>query len=491
MLAFLIATAIIASAVYSLMKMLLVMHKIEKFAGPTRRWLVNLHQFGPGRVDSVLALTRQFQGKIFRVYVAPWSPWLIASDPAHQKQILKGTEPKLEDAYYTMGPWLGEGLLLASGKKWVRNRRLLTPAFHFEILKPYLGIANSTSDVLVDVMSQHAGEDGYFNIMPYISRATLDVLLQCSMSAQTNCQTDATDHPYVEAVEEVSVLTMDRTMNALYRYAFIYDMTPSGRKFAKALKIMHGMSSKIIAERRNVLSTGSDQARKSKYLDFLDILLTAKDEGGNGMSDKEIRDEVDTFMFEGHDTTAHGIGWTLHCLGLNPDHQQKCRDEIDELLSGGNQELEWDDMGKLRYTHQCIREAMRIFPPVPVTGRVLTADTEIEGKVAPAGTGVIMNIVGLHRNPDVWDNPMEFRPSRFTDDEMKKRDPFAYVPFSAGPRNCIGQIFASHEMKITVAKILREYYIETDPDHELKLRFALVLRPMTGLMVRLRKRTEI
>ncbi len=205
-----------------------------------------------------------------------------------------------------------------------------------------------------------------------------------------------------------------------------------------------------------------EKAKDRKYLDFLDILLTAQDEEGKGLTDKEIRDEADTFMFEGHDTTTSGMSWTLYCLAKHPEHQDKVREEVKNVLMG-REFLEYND---LKYTTCASREAMRLYPPVTDLTRITTEDTEIDGHVIPEGTVVYIDIKQIHTHPDTWENPNEYDPLRFHPSNAEGRDPYAYIPFSASYRNCIGQTFALNEERMVISSIINRSPVALDETHE-------------------------
>ncbi|XP_029071225.1 cytochrome P450 4A24-like, partial [Monodon monoceros] len=156
-----------------------------------------------------------------------------------------------------------------------------------------------------------------------------------------------------------------------------------------------------------------EKVRSKRHLDFLDILLFARMENGSSLSDRELRAEVDTFMFEGHDTTASDISWTLYALASHPEHQQRCREEIQSLLGDGTS-ITWDHLDKMPYTTMCIKEALRLYPPVPFIGRDMSKPiTFPDGRSLPAGIPLSLSFYGLHHSPKVWPKPGVFDPSRF------------------------------------------------------------------------------
>ncbi|XP_064601467.1 cytochrome P450 4B1-like [Liolophura sinensis] len=224
-------------------------------------------------------------------------------------------------------------------------------------------------------------------------------------------------------------------------------------------------------------------APKKSHLDFLDILLTAEDEHGVGLSTEDIRAEADTFLFEGHDTTASATSWTLYALAKYPDMQERVREEVDELL-GDRTYLEWNDLSNLKYTSLFLKEVLRVYPPVPVVSRQTTKPCVIDGVTIPPGMVLQLAIMLVHRNADVWENPEEFRPERFMSETFLTRDPYCYVPFSAGPRNCIGQNFAFNEEKVVICRIVKKFKIVLDESHPVTIVPELVLRAKEGIKLK-------
>ena len=180
------------------------------------------------------------------------------------------------------------------------------------------------------------------------------------------------EDPYITLVYEISKGLVERIVNPLLQPEILFKMTSKGRKFFQNCTYAKEKANKVIQERREALKDRAEQEslRQKKHLDFLDILLEAKDDQDNGFTDEEIREEVVTFMFAGYDTTASAISWALYNLARFPEHQKKCQDEIDAVFKD-KEELEWQDLGNLNYLQLCIKESMRIFAPVPVISRSL------------------------------------------------------------------------------------------------------------------------
>nr|XP_054930711.1 cytochrome P450 4c3-like isoform X4 [Dermacentor andersoni] len=218
---------------------------------------------------------------------------------------------------------------------------------------------------------------------------------------------------------------------------------------------------------------------------FLDILLREHIKDPKNFTEEDVREEVDTFMFEGHDTTAMGMSWALYLIGLYSEHQELMHQELDSIFGDDqSRPITSEDLKQMKYMECCLKESQRLYPSVPFITRTCEQDVMIAGRKLPKGADIQVGIYSLHRDPEVFPKPEEFIPDRFLPENVKGRHPFAFVPFSAGPRNCIGQRFAMMEEKVVIANILRNYKL-VSLHHRDKIRVMaeLVLRPKSGLHV--------
>uniref|UniRef100_A0A3Q2TJW3 Cytochrome P450, family 4, subfamily F, polypeptide 3 n=1 Tax=Fundulus heteroclitus TaxID=8078 RepID=A0A3Q2TJW3_FUNHE len=349
---------------------------------------------------------------------------------------------KDELIYGHLRPWLGQSLLISSGEEWSRKRRLLTPAFHFDILKNYILTFNSSTDTMHNKWHRLVAE-GTTNIEMFdqITLMTLDSLLKCAFSYQSNCQESTSE--YVSAIVELSDLVIDRRLRILHHWDWIYWKTQQGQRFKRALNVVHRFTRDVVQKRRALI----DQQRETEALtnqsagqqrkkDFVDIILLSKDEDGQGLTDEEIQAEANTFMFAGHDTTASAICWTLYNLARHTHYQEKCRQELMELMEGREgHEIEWDDLSNLPFTTMCIKESLRLHSPVQAVTRNYTQDMTLPGDLTvPKGVICLVSLYGTHHNPEVWTNPHEYDPLRFEPTGTKSRSAHGFIPFSSGPR---------------------------------------------------------
>ncbi|KAF5277794.1 hypothetical protein FQR65_LT03774 [Abscondita terminalis] len=268
------------------------------------------------------------------------------------------------------------------------------------------------------------------------------------------------------------------------------------QKEKNALRVLHGLSNTVIKKRREELltqqpSVNSNDNELKKRVAFLDLLLTSTVDG-QPLSDEAIREEVDTFMFEGHDTTTSGISFALYLLSKHQEIQDRVFGEITEIF--GNKDtlqLSYENLQKMKYLDQVVKEVLRMYPSVPLISRLVTEDVVYDGQVIPKGVILILFPYQLHNNPTLFPNPDVFDPERFNPENSKTTNVYSYVPFSAGPRNCIGQKFAMLELKGTITKILHNFKLLPVVEHKIQLYTTAVLMSQNGLPIRLEKRKRI
>lgn len=427
-------------------------------------------------------------GRMYCVWNGPF-PNVGVCHPDTFQQLNKQVSAKargLADGYRILLPWLGDGLLISEGRKWERNRRLLTPAFHFDILSGYVKVMNDVTDVFLEKLENTLSNDEPLDVFPFVCRATLDSMLKCSLSYDGTMQ-DTEEHQYVKNVQRLTNLMWERMLSPLLLFDSIFNISPVGREQSRLVKSVHKFTGDIIQARKKLLEKEPDITKHKRRLDFLDILLTAKDDQGLTLTEQEIKDEVDTFTFEGHDTTASAISFAIYALGQHWDIQEKVYEDVQNTL-GDSTELTQSDLSQFQYLPLFIKEVMRFYSPVPLVARKHTKAITIDGMEIPPGPRVDINIYAIHHNPQVWKSPEVFDPNRFDADHRLETDIYGFIPFSAGSRNCIGQIFALNEIKITLAKLVKRFQVLPAPDHKPQLQPDAVMRSSNGLPVILRHR---
>ncbi|CAN7937578.1 unnamed protein product, partial [Ixodes hexagonus] len=330
--------------------------------------------------------------------------------------------------------------------KWRSRRKLLTPAFHFKLLDEFLPVMNEHSQAFVQRLD-HLGDRGPVNVMPLMSACTLDVICETAMGTSVNAQQDE-GSPYLKALKVVSGAFITRVLSPWKWVDAIFYASKHGRDVKRNTEYLHSFTQSIIRTRKeNYIETPdiSDAMTGmltpgAKRLAFLDLLLSCHMRDPS-FTEEGVREEVDTFMFEGHDTTSVGLSFTLYLLGLYKGVQDKVHQELDAIFGGDrDRPATLEDLKQMKYLECVIKESHRLYPPVPIMGRCVDEEIEIDGYRIPPGTTLALFIYSLHRDKRWFPEPEEFRPERFFPENCVGRPAYAYVPFSAGPRNCIGKL---------------------------------------------------
>jgi len=306
-------------------------------------------------------------------------------------------------------------------------------------------------------------------ILAEMSSLTLDVTTRALFSADVSTDSDIIKQSMQSLLEHFN-----------YRFERFYTLperfpTPRNRRFWNKVQAMDSVAYDIIAKRRQ---SGEDTG------DLLSMLLAARDEDtGEGMTDKQLRDEVVTFLGAGTETTAVTLTWTWYLLSTHPEVDQKLRAELAEVLGGRTPTL--DDIPKLPYTRRIIEEALRLYPPAWANSRTALEDDEIGGYHIPAKSMVALCPYVTQRDPAFWDNPEGFDPDRFLPERSVGRPRYAYVPFSGGPRQCIGNEFALMEAQLVLATIAQHYRLHLVPGYPVEPHPIFTLRPRYGVTMTL------
>ncbi|XP_072402574.1 cytochrome P450 4d2-like [Diabrotica undecimpunctata] len=431
-------------------------------------------------------------GKLFKIYDGPFSVALIATDEKFVEHILSSTEyiDKADQYDYLKG-WLGEGLLVSTGTKWKKRRRMLTPAFHFSILENFVDVFDSVGDIFIQKLQREIGKMSV-NISDLVSLYTLDVICEAAMGIKLNAQTDSTS-PYVRSTKSMCYIMMKRILSPLD--PSLYPFTLNYYLEKRALKVLHAHTDNVIDKKISERTQTTDIAVDNntnigikKKLAFLDLLLNCTVDG-KPLSRTDIREEVDTFMFEGHDTTSSAISFAIFSLANNPEVQQKAFMEQQEMFGNlKDAKPSISQLQDMKYLELVIKETLRLYPPVPVLGRKLPEDMEYGGHLFQKGMNVMLSTFAMQRCEEYFPEPLKFIPERFED--AKFTNPYIYTPFSAGPRNCIGQKFAMLEVKSTLSKILRNFELKpATPVHELQLVPETILVSNNGVRISIKERT--
>ena len=366
---------------------------------------------------------------------------------------------------------LGNGLVTNDGASWLKQRRLMQPAFH---RRRIAGFGETMVQETQEMLAQSEGpasSGSPLDVSVEMMRVTLNIVSRVMFGAEV--QGDAA------RLEPLVTMAQREVRKRLYVLVDVPEWIPlpGNRRSRSARQTIDAVVTRIIQARRQSNSPQED--------DLLSMLLEARDpDTGEPMDDDQLRDEVRTIFLAGHETTANALTWTWYLLARNPDAARRLREELAQVLNGRLPTVA--DVPQLPYTKMVIEESMRLLPPVWSLSREAIADDEIGGYRIPAGSTVVMSQYLTHRHPDFWEDPEAFSPERFAPERAKERHRFAYFPFGAGPRLCIGNNFAMLEAQLLLATIAQQYELDLVPEHPVELEPLITLRPKHGMMMTLR-----
>ncbi|KAH8033900.1 hypothetical protein HPB51_017350 [Rhipicephalus microplus] len=387
------------------------------------------------------------------------------------------------------------------GNKWRRRRKMLTPAFHFRILEDFIPVFNEQAVIFVKNLKEQQNKK-YIDIVPLVTLCTLDIICETAMGVKVDAQLNSNSH-YVRSLYEVGETFMARVMRPWLWPNYVFYMSSFGRKFKDNLAQLHNFTRKVsIPKKRNTSLEKENKRDVPLCPDRPTGVVGANNERLQSFIVRERCHHlpegnlVDILRFalfsfcQGHDTTAMGISWAMYLIGLYTDVQQKIHEELDAIFGEDRERaITPDDLKEMKYLECALKESQRLFPSVPFIGRELMEDVVVNGYTVPRGTTCFLFTFMLHRDKEIFPNPEVFDPDRFRPENCVGRHPFAYVPFSAGPRNCIGQKFALMEEKVVLCSVLRNFCIQSvDFRDKIHLVAELVTRSKHGLKIRLRPR---
>jgi cytochrome P450 len=435
--------------------------------GPAPRFLIgNLPLFNADPLAIYSRWAREF-GDIF-YYRAAWMDVYFLNHPRLIESALVSQSQNLaKDKVIQNSRWfLGEGLLTNEGSGWLRQRRLCQPAFHRERMASYGYTMSAYAEEMLSTWHDVEVRDIHQEMMQLTMRIVAKVLFGVEVKRDT---------------ERVAA-----ALNALMRHTSGGRMImppvmrhvpiPALLRVKRAVRELDEIVSRIIRDRR---ASGEDTG------DLLSMLMAARDDDGSGMTDRQLRDEVLTFLLAGHETTAVSLTWTWYLLSQYPEVEAKLRRELDDALRGRTPQLE--DLPCLPYTDKVVKESMRLYPPAWSLARTVAKEMDLGGYRLPVGANVVMSQWILHRDPRFFEKPERFDPDRWTPDAIQQLPKFAYFPFGGGPRLCIGASFAIMEANLLLATIAQRFRLQMVPGHAVEALPSITLRPRHGMRMSISK----
>jgi cytochrome P450 len=391
--------------------------------------------------------------------------------PDHVKHVLVDAPDnydKQTPGFTRLREVLGDGLVTSEGSFWLRQRRIAQPAFHRQRIASFASVMVRAGEERVDAWLGRARPDEPLDIahemMSLAMRIVCETLLGAEM-VDTSAVSQALDVLLADVRQGLgSFITVPRRVPI-----------ERNRIFLEAADTVDRQVARIIEARRKSNTNASD---------LLSLLMAARDpETGEGMSDRQLRDEVITMFLAGHETTANALAWTFWLLSLHPDVRRKLHAELAAVLENGRLPT-FEDVGRLEVTTRVLQESMRLYPPAWIVARRALKDDVIGGYAIPAGTLIFLSPYVTHRHPAFWENPEGFDPDRFAGGALSRLPRFAYFPFGGGPRQCIGMSFAMVEATLLLATIGRRMHLDVLPGQRVVPEPGITLRPRGAIRMR-------
>jgi cytochrome P450 len=421
---------------------------IPRFAGSERALIKAPHLF-------FLQLTQTY-GDMVQYGVSP-APAYLLNHPDYARHILvdngRNYNKNTHLNKYMLEALTGQGLLTSENPLWRKQRRLIQPAFHRHSLAKFADLMVAATQLTQRQIARYAAAGQPFDIANEMMKLTLDIVTSALFSFDIG--------PWADVMGEAI-----NTMSHIAK--------PKHPRVKEAVRVVDEIVFEIIEQRRQDPDPEQD--------DLLAMLLNARyEDSGESMSNRQVRDEVMSLLVAGHETTANTLSWTWYLLGQNPDVVITLIAELDALLGGRPPALA--DFPALVDTNQVIKEAMRLYPSAWSISRRALADDIIDGYHIPAGAIVAISPYTLHRHPEFWPSPERFCPQRFTPEAEQAQHRYAYIPFGAGMRKCIGDQFALMESMIIVPMLLQSFQLALVPGHPVEGHAKVTLRPKHGVLM--------
>ncbi|BBN13250.1 protein MpCYP814-like [Marchantia polymorpha subsp. ruderalis] len=437
------------------------------------------------RVVPFFSLWMKLYGKTFMYWFGP-EPNLYIMDPELVKEVMSTNFQHYEKPTYVvqiMNALLGRGLVTAIKEDWANQRRIVRPAFHFEKLKDMMGDMAASAQELINNLETIIKDEGSYaeiEIKQHIKNVTADIIARTAFGSS---------YEQGKKVFQVQIKLnkmFEKVLHLLWIPGFFYIPTADNRKLWKLHKELEKSLQKIVQARLDIVQ----QEKGMSYGNDLLGLIVASSEDSNSpnkahvrLTTKQLIDECKTFFFAGQETTECLLTWTLMLLALHPEWQDRAREEVEEVCQG--MPLDASHLSRLKIMGMVLHETARLYPPVISVTRVACKDMQLRNIFVPKGLSIEIPIISIHMDPDLWgEDASEFKPERFAHGVASAcKHPLGYMPFSMGPRKCLGQTYALMEAKVVLVAILQRFTFCLSSNYEHCPESGLLLYPRRGVQL--------
>jgi len=399
-----------------------------------------------------------------------WASFIL-TDAQHVEYVLQTNSRNYRKGrnFKEVAAATGNGLFVSEGDVWLRQRRLAQPAFHHQRIASFAKIMTDSAEAMLDRWATLAERGATVEVNAEMLRLTLGIVGKALFSRDLSDEADRVSQSF-----EVIRKHMTNRVMSVVKFPASFP-TPQNRRFRQALANAERIVYDLINERRR--GEGNPD-------DLLSLLMAARDEEtGEGLSDKELRDQALTIIGAGYETTTQALAWTWYLLARHPEIENKLHAEIEHVLGGRYPTFE--DLPNLKYTLMVFQEAMRLYPPAWAIARTAIKTDEIGGYRVPANSEILLLPYITQRHPKYWERGEEFYPEHFLPEKVAARPRFAYFPFGGGPRQCIGNNFALMEAQLIIATVAQKYRLRLTDEQPIEPETSITLRPSRSLKMTL------
>jgi len=441
---------------------------------PRWRSIQNISQF----VENPIPILSEFimdYGDTYYFYLGAIAKCMVTTNPKVIQHVLQKNHRNYKKTPLQtehLAKFAGKGLLTSDGPYWLKQRRLIQPGFHRSKIASLVDIINKIIVQYFDKFDDYANSQQPFDIahlmMEFAFKAVAKSLFSTSVSK-----------------EEIDLLAKNITEIQTY---FIREVRQPYLNWYFQLSGMQKAHILLADKSKEIILRIINERKKSNetHDDLLDMLLSSRyEDTGQGMTDKQLLDEVIIIFVAGHETSANALAWFFYLIAKHPRALDKVRKEAWDILN--KKVPTFEDLPRLEYGKCCIEETMRLYPPIWITERSAIEDDVVDGIPIPKGTTVVPYIYGTHHSKELWENPAQFIPERFSKENKKQHTSYAYLPFGGGPRFCIGNNFAMTEMQLITTQLIQRYDFEIVESHIVEARPVITLRPMDGIVMKVQK----
>ncbi|EEZ97716.1 cytochrome P450-like protein [Tribolium castaneum] len=474
-------------AEYFSKKQRLLRFHAAKLQGPPALPLIGsaYYLFGSNKsiVNNVIHLVKK--------YKSPWKIWLgrqlyiVVTEPEDIEVVLNKALEKAEN-YNFLACLLQEGLFTGPVEKWKRHRKVILSTFSMPILKSFVEIFSENSLRMLPKLDKFVGK-GTFDVCPILTNTALEITCETAMGTKIYEQAHS-DYAY----------NLSKALELVFMRMFQYWLHPN---FIWSLSI-YSKQLKQLSKQLEIFVQGIVTEKKVQYRDkkhdlcletkrrkcFIDHLIEMSED--DNWHDHELLEEAQTMVAAGSESLGSVKSFTLIMLGMHPLIQDKVYNEMYNIFGPSDRTVTPDDLTEMTYLDMVIKETLRLFPVTAAVGRRVSQDIVTDRYTLPEGCECIVSILSAHRNPKIWPKPLDFNPDRFLPEEVAKRHPYSYLPFSNGPRNCIGFKYAMMAIKTVISTIVRRYKISTEFKSVPEIEFSpgVVLKSRKGYRTQLESR---